>query len=239
MLMSHPSRVSPWRIVAGVAATAAWLLACTAHTATAESTQSAATAAGPAGGHDAAYAGGYRLGVTLAENREQDGRVDLEAVLKGLLDALADARTGDGPAAAGGAAPAARAGAYVDDYAALNAQRPGVVVLPSGLQYEVLASGDGERPGPRDVVTVDYRGYLPTGVTFDSTDAESGPARLQVDQIVIRGLKEALLLMRVGDRWRVTIPASLGFTRKGMLRKRDLIYEIELLAVEAAPHGAP
>ena len=181
------------------------------------------------------YAAGYRFGVQLAELHSQGKSPDMESVLRGMLDALSSTRASSTASSRPGSKIPAREGAYIDDYAALNAQRPGVVVLPSGLQYEILKAGDGKRPGQQDIVAVNYRGFLATGVTFDSTDAESGPAHLRIDQIVIQGLKEAILLMRVGDNWRVTIPASLGFIRKGMLRKRDLIYEIELIAIEAPP----
>ena len=198
------------------------------------------------------YAIGYQFGGYLAGLQDQG--LDLEAVFRGVLDALSGVRprmsaaemraalAGIEGARAGSKATSrtstnvpVRARGYIDDYAALNAKRPGVVVLPSGLQYEVLKAGDGKQPGPQDIVAVNYRGFLADGVGFDSTDADSGPAHLQVDQIVVQGLREAILLMRVGDNWRVTIPAALGFTRGKMLRKRDLIYEIELVAIEAPP----
>ena len=136
--------------------------------------------------------------------------------------------------------PPARTGGFVDDFARLNAERLGVVTLPSGVQYEVLKQGAGRTPGPNDQVTVSYEGTLTNGIVFDTTRKDGEPARLRIAEIVVPGLREALLHMKEGDKWRVVIPPSMGFGRVGnnMLRKRDLIYEIELIAVEPAAQGA-
>jgi FKBP-type peptidyl-prolyl cis-trans isomerase FklB len=137
----------------------------------------------------------------------------------------------------------ARSGGYVDDFAVLNARREGVVTLPSGVQYEVLKAGSGSRPGAGDAVMVSYQASLTNGAVFDTTYEDGEPVRLQLEEIVVPGLKEALLLMNEGAKWRVVIPPSMGFKRSGnnMLRRRDLIYDIELVAVEAppAPGSAP
>lgn len=128
-----------------------------------------------------------------------------------------------------------RARGYNDDYAELNAQREGVVSLPSGVQYEILKTGSGKQPQASDTVTVHYRAMLANGVEFDNTYDQGSPATLHLDGYLVPGLKEALLLMKEGDKWRVTIPAKLGFSGRRMLRKRDLIYEIALLSITAAP----
>lgn len=125
-----------------------------------------------------------------------------------------------------------RVRAFVDDYAQLNAMREDVISLPSGVQYEVLKAGSGKQPHPSDSVTVHYRAMLATGVEFGNTYASNKPDILPLDQYIVPGLKEALLLMREGDEWRVTIPAKMGFTGGRFLRKRDLIYEVTLLSVE-------
>lgn len=142
-------------------------------------------------------------------------------------------------AMAGDAPPPARAGAYMDDYAALNAHRPGVISLPSGVQYEVLRPGEGRQPRAGDSVRVIYVGRLSDGTTFDSGGGEGRPVELIIDDIKLPGLKEALLLMREGARWRVVVPPNRGFRSIGnnLLRKRDLIYDIELVSVDtpAAP----
>lgn len=128
-----------------------------------------------------------------------------------------------------------RAQGYNDDYAELNAQREGVITLPSGVQYEILKTGSGKQPHASDTVTVHYRAMLANGVEFDNTYEQGAPATLHLDDYLVPGLKEALLLMKEGDEWRVTIPARLGFNSGRLLRKRDLIYEITLLAIAATP----
>jgi FKBP-type peptidyl-prolyl cis-trans isomerase FklB len=203
---------------------------------------------------NAGYSAGFEFGRHLTELRRQDPGVDLQAVFNGILDALSGAeprlsaaemrtslqqleRTGTGTGNADSVQPSqppARSGGYVDDFAALNAKREGVVTLPSGVQYEVLKTGAGPRPGAADAVVVSYQGSLTTGAVFDSTYADGEPARLQLKEIAVPGLKEALLLMNEGAKWRVVIPPSMGFRNSGnnLLRRRDLIYEIEVLAVE-------
>ncbi|MBK8638824.1 MAG: SCO family protein [Chromatiaceae bacterium] len=221
-----------------------------------------APAAVPKPGEMASYAIGYELGGYLSGLARQGGGVDPGAMLQGALDALAQAEPrvsqeamrqalapleADPPAVAeSGEAtatpnpPPARTLGFVDDFAVLNAKRPGVVTLPSGVQYEILNAGQGRRPDPPDRVALRYEGRLTTGVVFDSTHEDPEPARLRVEEILVPGLREALLLMREGDRWRVVVPPALGFAAAGnnLLRKRDLIYEIELVAIEPATPGS-
>ena len=128
----------------------------------------------------------------------------------------------------------AREGAYKDDFAALNSQREGVVTLPSGVQYEVLESGNGDQPDSSDTVLIRYEASLPDGRVFDTTEDDQEPLVLALEAIAVPGLREALLLMQEGDHWRVVIPPSEGFGRTGnnRLRRRDLIYDIRLVAIE-------
>lgn len=210
----------------------------------------------------AGYSAGFEFGGRLARLKDQGREVDLEAVFRGVLDALSGAEplmsahqmraTLDELGAtapynqAGADAKAdvrlpARARGFTDDYARLNAAREGVVVLPSGVQYEVLKAGSGKQPRAGDTVVIHYEGTLTNGVVFDSTREDDKPARLGLNEIVVPGLREALLLMNEGAKWRVVIPPSMGFARSGnnMLRKRDLVYEVELLAVETSGKSAP
>ncbi len=209
----------------------------------------------------AGYSAGYAFGGQLAELQRQRPEVELEAVFQGILDALSGAKprlsASDMDAAlqelerkrtAGVSEPdkapqarvRARSGGYADDFAALNAKREGVVTLPSGVQYEVLRSGSGKQPGSDDAVLVSYQGSLTNGAVFDSTYDDGEPARLQLDEIAVPGLKEALLMMNEGAKWRLVIPPDMGFKTSGnnMLRRRDLIYDIELVSVEATPQPA-
>jgi FKBP-type peptidyl-prolyl cis-trans isomerase len=127
----------------------------------------------------------------------------------------------------------ARTGGFKDDFAVLNAMREGVVSLPSGVQYEVLRTGNGHRPAASDTVRVSYTASLPNGTVFDSTE-QGGPRVIKLEDIVVPGLKEALLLMDEGAHWHIVVPPSAGFGRSGnnQLRRRDLIYDIELLSIE-------
>jgi FKBP-type peptidyl-prolyl cis-trans isomerase FklB len=206
----------------------------------------------------ASYSAGYAFGTSLADLQRGGSRVELEQVFRGVVDALsgnrpllseADRRAAlDAFGRPAGQTPApmthperrvapARTRGFVDDFAALNAKREGVVVLPSGVQYEVLEAGNGRQPDPTGAVRVSYRGSLADGQVFDDTAEEGGAVLLRLDEIVVPGLREALLLMREGDRWRVVIPPAMGFGRAGnnLLRRRDLVYEIQLVAVEGAP----
>jgi FKBP-type peptidyl-prolyl cis-trans isomerase FklB len=202
------------------------------------------------------YSVGFEFGHYLAGLKRQGTGVELEAVFRGILDALSGteplmneaairkqldelkaeisgAQDEKGPEPARPAAQARTRG-FVDDFAALNAQREGVISLPSGLQYEALRPGTGISPQASDRVAIQYEGSLATGVVFDTTYDDGGPTRLRIDEIAVPGLREALLRMKEGDKWRVVVPPSLGFGRLGnnLLRKRDLIYEVELVSVE-------
>ena len=105
--------------------------------------------------------------------------------------------------------------------------------LPSGLQYEVLRAGTGKRPSSNDSVKVHYRSTLIDGTEFhDSSRSKGEPEMLHVSGVT-RGLTEALQLMREGARWRLFLPADLAFGRRGPLADRTVIYEIELVSIEA------
>jgi FKBP-type peptidyl-prolyl cis-trans isomerase FklB len=118
------------------------------------------------------------------------------------------------------------------EFLAANAEKEGVVSLPSGLQYQVLAEGSGRRPGPDDTVTVHYRGTTLDGAVFyDSHRGEGHPASFHVGA-VIRGMSEALQLMREGDTWRLFVPADLAYGERGPLADRALIFEVELVSVQ-------
>ena len=126
-------------------------------------------------------------------------------------------------------------------FLAANAARPDVVSRPSGLQYRILASGFGKRPGPTDTVQIVYNGKLINGTVFDG--ASSGlPATLAVNAL-IRGLNEAVQLMHAGDRWQLVIPSSLGFGTSGAANgaispNQTLVFDVTLVSVLAAPPPA-
>ncbi|KAA0010837.1 FKBP-type peptidyl-prolyl cis-trans isomerase [Billgrantia pellis] len=119
--------------------------------------------------------------------------------------------------------------AYLEE----NAQREEVTTTDSGLQYEVLESGDGESPGPTSHVEVHYEGTLVDGTVFDSSFERGQPLSFRVDQ-VIEGWQEALQMMSVGDTWMLYIPPELGYGAQGqgpIGPNETLIFRVELLNV--------
>ncbi|RMF29261.1 MAG: FKBP-type peptidyl-prolyl cis-trans isomerase, partial [Bacteroidetes bacterium] len=168
----------------------------------------------------------YAVGVLLAKVLVSQGVADvnLDLVHQGMQAALNDEPT---------LFSANEANQIVQDYAvaqqqrlleankaageqflAENAKRPGVVTLPSGLQYEVLQEGDGPSPTEDDEVTVHYHGTLIDGTVFDSSVERGEPATFPVSG-VIPGWVEALQLMKVGSKWKLYIPAELAYGERG------------------------
>ena len=115
-----------------------------------------------------------------------------------------------------------------------NAQQEGVVPLPSGLQYKVIETGEGDQPGPSDVVKVHYEGRLINGKVFDSSYKRGEPATFPVNG-VIKGWTEALQLMKIGSQWELYVPAELGYGTRGtgadIGPNSTLIFKVELLEV--------
>ncbi len=189
----------------------------------------------------------YAVGVLLAKVLVSQGvaEVNLDLVHQGMKAALNDEQT---------LFSAAEANQIVQDYAvaqqerlmeankaageqflAENAKRPGVVTLPSGLQYEVIKEGDGPSPTEEDEVTVHYHGTLIDGTVFDSSVERGEPATFPVSG-VIPGWVEALQLMKVGSKWKLFIPAELAYGERGaggaIGPNEVLIFEVELLGIE-------
>jgi FKBP-type peptidyl-prolyl cis-trans isomerase len=126
-------------------------------------------------------------------------------------------------------------------FLAVNAARPGVVSRPDGLQYRILASGFGKRPGPTDTVQINFGGKLINGTVFDGT-SPGLPVTLAVNAL-IRGLNEGVQLMHEGDRWQLVVPANLGFgpssAANGVVPpNQTLVFDITLVSVLAAPSPA-
>lgn len=121
-------------------------------------------------------------------------------------------------------------------FLARNAERDGVITTASGLQYEVLAAGDGPSPAATDLVTVHYTGTLIDGTVFDSSVERGQPAEFPANRL-IPGWVEALQLMQVGDKWILYIPSDLAYGERGaggaIGPNQTLIFEIELLGVRS------
>ncbi len=116
-----------------------------------------------------------------------------------------------------------------------NASNKGVTTLPSGLQYLILQQGNGLLPGPTTQVTVHYEGRLINGKIFDSSYKRGQPATFGVHQ-VIKGWTEALQLMPTGSKWRLFIPAELGYGTRGaggsIPPNATLIFDVELISIQ-------
>lgn len=115
-----------------------------------------------------------------------------------------------------------------------NSDRDEITVTGSGLQYEVIASGDGESPTADSTVKVHYHGTLIDGTVFDSSVNRGEPIEFNVGG-VISGWTEALQLMKVGDKWKLYIPYQLAYGANGaggvIGPYQALIFEVELLGI--------
>jgi FKBP-type peptidyl-prolyl cis-trans isomerase len=120
-----------------------------------------------------------------------------------------------------------------------NKTKDGVKMLASGLQYRVLSEGKGARPKATDVVTVNYRGILIDGSEFASTASKGKPALLPISKL-IKGWREALLLMAEGAKWQIVIPPALAYGEEGSFNGKigpneTLVFDMELVAVSRLP----
>ncbi|WP_394190720.1 FKBP-type peptidyl-prolyl cis-trans isomerase [Pseudoalteromonas atlantica] len=115
-----------------------------------------------------------------------------------------------------------------------NAKRPEITVTESGLQYEVLATGEGEKPTAESTVRVDYHGTLINGTVFDSSYERGQPAEFPVGG-VIKGWTEALQMMPVGTKWRIYVPHELAYGERGagaaIAPFSTLVFDVELHAI--------
>jgi FKBP-type peptidyl-prolyl cis-trans isomerase FklB len=116
-----------------------------------------------------------------------------------------------------------------------NKSKPGVVVLPDGLQYIVVKEGAGPKPTPNDTVSVHYHGTLIDGTVFDSSIERGEPAEFPVGA-VIPGWTEALQLMSVGSKFKLFIPSDLAYGDRAagpkIAANSTLIFDVELLGIK-------
>lgn len=128
-----------------------------------------------------------------------------------------------------------------EKFLAENKTKPGVVTLPSGLQYKVVTEGTGDMPKPEDTVTVNYRGTLIDGTEFDSSYKRGQPASFRVGG-VIPGWTEALTKMKTGAKWQLFIPAELAYGENGnqnIAPHATLLFDVELISIQPPPPPAP
>ncbi len=196
----------------------------------------------------------YSLGLNTGKNwKRQSVDVNVDMVAKGLRDALSegtplmnDAEVAEvlknyGNELRAKAAEKRKADGEKnlmegEKFLAENAKKPGVKVLPSGLQYKIEKEGNGPMPTTNDTVQCFYRGTLIDGKEFDSS-AKHGtdPTTFGVTR-VIKGWTEALLMMKVGSKWQLFIPAALAYGERGagadIGPNAALIFDLELVGIK-------
>jgi len=191
----------------------------------------------------------YGIAMNMGANIARQGgvEIDLSAFIIGLQDGLAGAKPRVSEAdlqaafkgaqakieaaAAEGAAKQSEAG---QKFLADNKARAGVVTTKSGLQYEVLREGKGAKPKSDQSVEVHYHGSLIDGTVFDSSVTRGETISFPVTG-VIPGWIEALQLMSVGSKWKLFIPADLGYGNRaqGAIPAGSvLVFEVELIGIE-------
>ncbi len=119
-------------------------------------------------------------------------------------------------------------------YLTENAEKPVVIIRPSGLQIKVIRRGKGRFPNESSIVRVHYVGTLIDGTKFDSSYDRGEPSEFEVIR-VIEGWQEALLMMQIGSEWELVIPSKLAYQEIGaedvIPPGATLIFRVELLAI--------
>ena len=191
------------------------------------------------------YGVGRQLGDQLRNNPFKD--FDVTAVQAGLADAIAGAASQVDDEALNEAFSivskklqeqeqevAKEKAAEGEAFLAENAKRDEVTVTESGLQYEVLTAGDGEKPTAASTVRTHYHGTFINGDVFDSSYDRGQPAEFPVGG-VIAGWTEALQLMPVGAKYRLYIPYNLAYGERGSQGAippySALVFDVELLDI--------
>jgi FKBP-type peptidyl-prolyl cis-trans isomerase len=189
----------------------------------------------------------YALGMVIGERvLKQYGDVDYELMLAGIKAQHKDAETLITLDQAGESLQAKLEKTLATqteenksrgaDYLKSHAEKEGVQVTESGLQYIVITEGDGVKPKPTDEVTVHYRGTLIDGSEFDSSYSRNAPTSFGVSQ-VIPGWTEGLQLMSVGSKFLFVIPYELAYGERGAGGSigpyETLIFEVELLEIKS------
>lgn len=193
-------------------------------------------------GDAASYGIGYQIGMQIAHGGLTTADMTQADFLNGFLDALGgkDPAVGDEVIDAAlellGKKVQERKLAVNTKFLEDNKKKDGVQVTPTGLQFQVLKAGNGATPKADSTVTVHYEGTLVSGQIFDSSIRRQEPASFGVSQ-VIPGWTEALLRMKVGDKWRLVIPSNLAYGEGGapggvIGPNEPLIFEVELLDVK-------
>jgi FKBP-type peptidyl-prolyl cis-trans isomerase len=195
----------------------------------------------------------YAIGMNIGKNLHRDGvDIDMNLLSQGLKDGLSGGQTQMTDQEAQAAVVELQNGLRKkqeekmqqsgeankkegDAFLAANKTKPGVVTLPSGLQYKILTTGTGPKPTATDSVVCNYRGTLIDGTEFDSSYKRGQPATFPVNG-VIKGWTEALQLMPVGSKWQLFVPPDLAYGARGAGNEigpnSTLIFEVELQSIK-------
>ena len=196
----------------------------------------------------------YALGMNLGDNLKRDSiDIDTAIFLRALKDTVAGGKSLLTESEARAALTQLQTGVRAkqmekmklageankkegDSFLAANKTKEGIVTLPSGLEYKILAQGAGPKPTATDTVVCNYRGTLINGTEFDSSYKRGQPATFPVSG-VIKGWTEALQLMPVGSKWQLFLPAGLAYGERGPSPEigpnSTLVFEVELLSIQA------
>ncbi|MCT4583028.1 MAG: FKBP-type peptidyl-prolyl cis-trans isomerase [Flavobacteriales bacterium] len=194
----------------------------------------------------------YALGVNISETFKMQGVDGLNGSIlaRGFADFSANTTSIDGAkalnilqsfmqkqqaiAAEKNKANFAEVIAEGEQFLAENGKRPEVTTLPSGLQYEIIKEGNGEKPTMMNSVLAHYHGTLINGTVFDSSVDRGEPTEFPVSG-VISGWTEALQLMPVGSKWKLYVPYNLAYGERGAGAQigpySTLIFDVELLEI--------
>jgi len=203
------------------------------------------------------YAIGFNTGAELAELSLRGETVDVSTVVKAIQDAYARKEPAVPVEQLRAAVEAMQQRqaqkmqeefnalatankAASDAYLAQNKTSPGVQELPGGVQYKVIENGSGAKPGANSDVQLSYKGSLPNGqVLVDTSQVpegqQAGPVSLNVSQIPLEGLREALLQMPAGARWEIVLPGEKAYgssMEAGRMANQAVIFDVKLVSVK-------
>lgn len=155
---------------------------------------------------------------------------EMQTVLQGLDQKLNEKRLAQAEELA------AKAVAEGQKFLEENKAKAGVTTTESGLQYEVLTAGEGDKPAAEDTVEVHYKGTLIDGTEFDSSYSRGETAKFPLNR-VIPGWTEGVQLMPVGSKYKFVIPSELAYGERDtgtIPANSTLVFEVELISIEKA-----
>ncbi len=189
----------------------------------------------------------YAIGLNIGGNMQAQGIENMSyvALNKGIADAiknnptpLMDANTANMTIQQKLQEYMAKKNAVVKEegrkFLTANKKQPGVVELPSGVQYKIIKQGTGVKPLLEDTIVAHYKGTLLDGNVFDESYGRGQPIVYPLNQLV-DGWKQVLVLMPVGSKWQLFIPSEYGYGERGsgaIPGGATLIFEMELLDVK-------